>query len=371
MQRHRARARGARCLRARLRPSALQRSRDGGEGRRRLHRRDRSRRRDDRGRRDRARSARAPSANACCWPNARAAPLDATDLAAIGVAVAPLDGAASLAAKRTSGSPNPEMVARSIAATQRELDAIAKDLVMTNVHVVGATGYAAAELVRLLDAASRTSTSPRSRAAVRPARACAICSRRCRRSRSSARRAVPSRERVQGGRRRVPRRQPRSRARTRARACSPPGARVIDLSDAYRLIDRAEGAVYGLPERYRDQIAQQFVHRESRLLRHRIAARAHSARLARPIASRRSSSMRRAASPAPAAIPKCKRCSPKSAEDVWRLRARGPSPSARDRARSARRGHRCADRLLTARGAAQARHLRRRLSRAEGADRAR
>jgi hypothetical protein len=56
-------------------------------------------------------------------------PLDATDLAAIGVSGAPLDGAASLAAKRTSGSPNPEMVARSIAATQRELDAIAKDLV--------------------------------------------------------------------------------------------------------------------------------------------------------------------------------------------------------------------------------------------------
>jgi N-acetyl-gamma-glutamyl-phosphate reductase len=33
------------------------------------------------------------------------------------------------------------------------------------------------------------------------------------------------------------------------------GARVIDLSDAYRLTDRAQGAVYGLPERYRDQIA--------------------------------------------------------------------------------------------------------------------
>jgi argininosuccinate lyase len=55
-------------------------------------------------------------------------PLDASDLLAIGITDAPLDGAASLAAKRTSGSPNPEMVARSIAATQRELDAIAKDL---------------------------------------------------------------------------------------------------------------------------------------------------------------------------------------------------------------------------------------------------
>ena len=36
--------------------------------------------------------------------------------------------AASLRAKRTSGSPNPEMLAASIAATQRELEAIAKEL---------------------------------------------------------------------------------------------------------------------------------------------------------------------------------------------------------------------------------------------------
>ena len=34
------------------------------------------------------------------------------------------------------------------------------------------------------------------------------------------------------------------------------GARVIDLSDAYRLVEGAEGAVYGLPERYRDAIAK-------------------------------------------------------------------------------------------------------------------
>jgi argininosuccinate lyase len=55
-------------------------------------------------------------------------PLDARDVEAIGLIEAPLDGAASIAAKRTSGSPHPEMVARSIEATQRELDAIAKDL---------------------------------------------------------------------------------------------------------------------------------------------------------------------------------------------------------------------------------------------------
>jgi argininosuccinate lyase len=55
-------------------------------------------------------------------------PLDASDLKAIGVDAAPLDGVASLAAKRTSGSPNPDMVGHSIAATQKELDAIAKEL---------------------------------------------------------------------------------------------------------------------------------------------------------------------------------------------------------------------------------------------------
>jgi argininosuccinate lyase len=55
-------------------------------------------------------------------------PLDASDLAAIGVAGAPLDGAASIAAKRTSGSPHPERVAASIAATQRDLKRIAKEL---------------------------------------------------------------------------------------------------------------------------------------------------------------------------------------------------------------------------------------------------
>jgi argininosuccinate lyase len=56
-------------------------------------------------------------------------PLDASDLAAIGISGAPLDGAASIAAKRTSGSPNPEMVSRSIAATQREIEEIAKEIV--------------------------------------------------------------------------------------------------------------------------------------------------------------------------------------------------------------------------------------------------
>jgi argininosuccinate lyase len=54
--------------------------------------------------------------------------LDAHDLAAIGITDAPLDAGASIRAKRTSGSPNPEMVARSIDETRREIDAIAKEV---------------------------------------------------------------------------------------------------------------------------------------------------------------------------------------------------------------------------------------------------
>jgi argininosuccinate lyase len=54
--------------------------------------------------------------------------LNAEDVRALGLEHAPLDGAASIAAKRTSGSPNPEMVARSIAATQQEIAAVAKGL---------------------------------------------------------------------------------------------------------------------------------------------------------------------------------------------------------------------------------------------------
>jgi argininosuccinate lyase len=55
-------------------------------------------------------------------------PLDTSDLAALAIAGAPLDGAASIAAKRTSGSPHPARVGESIAATQREIETIAKTL---------------------------------------------------------------------------------------------------------------------------------------------------------------------------------------------------------------------------------------------------
>lgn len=55
-------------------------------------------------------------------------PLDASDLAALGGIDAPLTGAASIAAKRTSGSPHPDAVATSIAATKQEIASLAKGI---------------------------------------------------------------------------------------------------------------------------------------------------------------------------------------------------------------------------------------------------
>jgi argininosuccinate lyase len=54
--------------------------------------------------------------------------LDRSDLEALGLADAPLDAKASVRAKRTAGSPHPDAVAASIAASQREIDLIAKGL---------------------------------------------------------------------------------------------------------------------------------------------------------------------------------------------------------------------------------------------------
>jgi N-acetyl-gamma-glutamyl-phosphate reductase len=120
-------------------------------------------------------------------------------------------------------------------------------------HVVGASGYAAAELIRLIDR--------------HPSVALGVLE-----SRSSAGVAVGdvfpwlphlhlafdetgttlARVReddivfIAGG---------RELAREQAAAFLAKGARVIDLSDAFRLEEHAGEAVFGFPERYRDQIA--------------------------------------------------------------------------------------------------------------------
>ena len=125
---------------------------------------------------------------------------------------------------------------------------------MTSVHVVGATGYAAAELVRLLHAHPDVTIATLESSSSPGARMCdlfpslpqieIVCS--------------PSgsvRERVQrddvvflAGNHEV--------GHAHAPALLAAGARVIDLSDAFRLEANSDGAIYGLPERYRDQIAK-------------------------------------------------------------------------------------------------------------------
>jgi N-acetyl-gamma-glutamyl-phosphate reductase len=125
---------------------------------------------------------------------------------------------------------------------------------MITAHVVGASGYAAAELIRLLDR--------------HPSVALGVLE-----SRSSAGRPVGdvfpwlphlhvafeesgttlARVReddvvfIAGG---------HELAREQAPLFLSKGARVIDLSDAFRLHANAGEAVYGFPERYRDRIAQ-------------------------------------------------------------------------------------------------------------------
>jgi N-acetyl-gamma-glutamyl-phosphate reductase len=125
---------------------------------------------------------------------------------------------------------------------------------MTSVHVVGATGYAGAELIRLLALHPDVTIATIESSSSAGARMCDIFP------------SLPAieivcaptgtvRERVQAGdvvflagNHEV--------AHEYAPRLLAAGARVIDLSDAYRLTAHSEGAVYGLPERYRDQIAR-------------------------------------------------------------------------------------------------------------------
>jgi N-acetyl-gamma-glutamyl-phosphate reductase len=125
---------------------------------------------------------------------------------------------------------------------------------MTSVHVVGATGYAAAELIRLLDAHPdvRIATLESSSSAGR--RICDLFPQLpaietvCAPLGTVQANVQPGDIVFLAGNHEV--------AHEYARGLLDAGARVIDLSDAFRLVDRAEGAVYGLPERYRDQIAR-------------------------------------------------------------------------------------------------------------------
>jgi N-acetyl-gamma-glutamyl-phosphate reductase len=125
---------------------------------------------------------------------------------------------------------------------------------MTRVHVVGATGYAAAELIRLLDAHPDVDIATIESSSSPGARMCDLfpslpsIELTCSPTGTIAERVRPGDVVFLAGNHEV--------AHEHAPGLLAAGARVIDLSDAYRLTERAEGAVYGLPERYRDAIAR-------------------------------------------------------------------------------------------------------------------
>jgi N-acetyl-gamma-glutamyl-phosphate reductase len=125
---------------------------------------------------------------------------------------------------------------------------------MTRVHVVCATGYAAAELARLLDAHPDVSIATLESSSSAGARMCDLfpslphVEMACTPSGSVRERVHADDVVFLAGNHEV--------AHAQAPALLAAGARVIDLSDAFRLAGKSDGAIYGLPERYRDQIAK-------------------------------------------------------------------------------------------------------------------
>jgi N-acetyl-gamma-glutamyl-phosphate reductase len=125
---------------------------------------------------------------------------------------------------------------------------------MTSVHVVGATGYAAAELIRLLDAHPDVRIATLESSSSPGARICDLFPQLPSITQACAPLGTVKANVQAGdvvflaGNHEV--------AHQYAPDLLAAGARVIDLSDAYRLAAHADGAIYGLPERYRDQIAR-------------------------------------------------------------------------------------------------------------------
>ncbi len=123
---------------------------------------------------------------------------------------------------------------------------------MTRVHVVGAAGYAASEFIRLAAAHPRLQLGALESAshAGQPIAAHVPALRRLERAFDppgtlDATLAPGDTVIFAGG---------AELARTNAPALAARGARVIDLSDAFRLRAHAGAAVYGLPERYREAL---------------------------------------------------------------------------------------------------------------------
>ena len=124
---------------------------------------------------------------------------------------------------------------------------------MTRVHIIGASGYASAELIRLLDghgdvliATLESRSSPGARVCdLFPALPHVLLT--CDPPGTTSGRATSGDIVFLAGNHEV--------AHEHASALLERGVRVIDLSDAFRLTQNSRGAVYGFPERYRDAIA--------------------------------------------------------------------------------------------------------------------
>jgi N-acetyl-gamma-glutamyl-phosphate reductase len=125
---------------------------------------------------------------------------------------------------------------------------------LTTVHIIGASGYASAELIRLLDAHPDVQLATLESRSSPGARVCDLfpalprITRACEPEGTTLARAGADDVVFLAGDREL--------AHAESGKLLARGARVIDLSDAFRLTERANGAVYGLPERYRAAIAQ-------------------------------------------------------------------------------------------------------------------
>lgn len=125
---------------------------------------------------------------------------------------------------------------------------------MTTIHIIGASGYASAELIRLLHAHPDVHIATLESRSSPGARVCDLfaslprITRTCDPEGTVLERATAGDVVFLAGNHEL--------AHAQTPALLARGARVIDLSDAYRLTANANGAVYGFPERYRDAIAK-------------------------------------------------------------------------------------------------------------------
>ena len=125
---------------------------------------------------------------------------------------------------------------------------------MTHVHIIGASGYASAELIRLLHAHPDVAIATLESRSAPGARVCDLfawlprITQACDPAGTVLERAAPGDVVFLAGNHEL--------AHAQAPSLLERGVRVIDLSDAFRLTGRAHGAVYGFPERYRDAIAK-------------------------------------------------------------------------------------------------------------------